>query len=76
MEVVLKLLPCVLLEQQVLLFGDAPRTSVVAFLLRSMRLAKTSDALKRCRFGPFGLRCQAFGLSLDLSEPKTQPSSL
>ncbi|CAK9021548.1 DENN domain-containing protein 5B (Rab6IP1-like protein) [Durusdinium trenchii] len=35
-EVVLKLLPCVLLEQQVILFGDAQRTSVVALLLRSM----------------------------------------
>ncbi|CAK9067329.1 unnamed protein product [Durusdinium trenchii] len=36
LEVVLKLLPCVLLEQQVILFGDAQRTSVVALLLRSM----------------------------------------
>jgi len=35
-EVVLKLLPCVLLEQQVVLFGDAQRTCVVAFLLRGM----------------------------------------
>lgn len=35
-EVILKLLPCVLLEQQVVLFGDAQRTCVVAFLLRGM----------------------------------------
>lgn len=53
-EVVLKLLPCVLLEQQVLLFGDAPRTSVVAFLLRSMRLAVIGEF--RLLYGPFGLR--------------------
>ncbi|CAJ1431262.1 unnamed protein product [Effrenium voratum] len=36
LEVVIKLLPCVVLEQQVLLLGDAPRACVVALLLRGM----------------------------------------
>ncbi|CAE7427294.1 dennd5b [Symbiodinium microadriaticum] len=36
LEVVLKLLPCVLLEQQVLLVGDAQRACVVALLLRGL----------------------------------------